>query len=71
MNTVELVSKGHGKKNVHRNEIMFCCLILRNIINVRSVLESAEKCRENWKDQCEKSHVKYSTECLSVCQKKS
>ena len=30
---------------------MFHCLILRNIINGRSVLESAERCKENRKDE--------------------
>ena len=45
MNKVGLVSEGHGKKNIHRNEIMFRCSILRNILNGRSVLEIAYKCK--------------------------
>ena len=51
MNKIELVSKGHGKKDIHINEIMFRFLILRNIINDKSVLESAKKCRKNGKDE--------------------
>ena len=31
---------------------MFRCLILINTINVRRVLENAEKYKENWKDEC-------------------
>ena len=46
MNIVELVSERHGKQS-HKNERMFCCLILRNIINGRGVLESVYKCKEN------------------------
>ena len=39
-----LISEGHGKKkDIHGNERMFLYLVLRNIINGRSVLESAEK----------------------------
>ena len=34
---------------IYINKRKFCCLILRNIINVKSVLESADKCKENWK----------------------
>ena len=51
MNKVELVSKGHGKKNINRNDRMFRYLILRNIINGRSVLDSSEKCKKNGKDE--------------------
>ena len=46
---VELVFEGHGTKNMHKNEIIFLFLILRNIINGRSVLESADKFREHGK----------------------
>ena len=50
MNKVELVSEGHGKKKyIHKNESIFSCLILRNIINRRILLESAKKCNENRK----------------------
>ena len=38
MDKVELVSEGHGKKSIHKKERMFRCLIWRNIINGRSVL---------------------------------
>ena len=43
MNKFEFIFEGHGKKNIHKNEIIFRCLILRNIINVISMLEIAEK----------------------------
>ena len=42
---VELVSEGHVKKNIHGNEIIICCLILINIVNGRSMFESADKCK--------------------------
>ena len=54
MYNVKLISEGHGKRKIHGNEIMLCCFILRNIINYRSVLESADKCRENWKGEHKK-----------------
>ena len=46
-----MVSEGHGKKYIHKNERMLHFLILRNIINVRSVLDTAEKSKENGKDE--------------------
>ena len=52
MNKVELVSEGHGNiKKIHGNERILCCLVLRNIINGRSVLETSDKCKENWKGE--------------------
>ena len=45
INKVGLVYEENCKKNIHRNEIVFRCFILRNIINNRSVLDSAEKCK--------------------------
>ena len=51
MNKVELVSKGHGEKYININDRMFRYLILRNIINGRSVLDSSEKCKKNGKDE--------------------
>ena len=51
MNKYGLVSEGHGKKNIHKNERMVRCLILRNIKNCRSVVDSAKKCKENGKDE--------------------
>ena len=66
MNKVVLISEGHGKKYIHRNEIMFRCLILINIVHCRSVLEIAYKCRENWKDERKKLYVKYSMYFLTV-----
>ena len=41
-----------SRKNIHRNERIFHFLILKNIINGRNVLGSAEKCKENRKDEC-------------------
>ena len=43
MNKVELVYEGHGKKQYTQNKIMLRCLILRNIINDRIVLEREKK----------------------------
>ena len=43
-NKAELVYEGHGKKNIHINDRIFRCLVSRNIINLRSVLESVDKC---------------------------
>ena len=34
---------------IYKDERIFCCLISRNIISGRSVLESADKCKENRK----------------------
>ena len=49
MSRVELVSEEHVEMYVYKNEIMFRCLILRNIINGRSLLEIAHKFKENGK----------------------
>ena len=51
MNKVEMISEGHGKKYIYRNDRMFCCLILINIIHGRIVLESADKYKYNCKDK--------------------
>ena len=51
MNKVESVPEGHVMKNIHRNERMFYCLILRNTINNISVFEISEKCKKNCKDE--------------------
>ena len=37
---------------MHKNEIIFHCLILISIINNRSVLERSGKCKENRKYEC-------------------
>ena len=57
MNRIGLVSEVCGNKNTHINERMFCCLILRNIINGRTVVESAEKYKEIGKDK--RKNIKY------------
>ena len=51
INKVELIPEGHGKKNVNKNKRMFRCLILKMIINSRSVFKSAEIFKDNWKDE--------------------
>ena len=53
MNKVELISESRSKeKEIHGDERIFCYFIFRNVINGRSVLDIADKCKENWKDEC-------------------
>ena len=55
MNKVELIFEGRGQNiyiYIYGNEIMVCYLVLREIINGRSVLEITDKCKENQKDEC-------------------
>ena len=39
-----------ARKYIHRNERMFRCLVLINVINSRHTLESADKFKESGKD---------------------
>ena len=39
--------KGVVRKNIHKKDRIFRCLIFKNIVIVRIFLESADKCKEN------------------------
>ena len=51
MNEVELLSEGLCKKNIQKIYRIFFYFILGNITNSRSVLDSADKIKENMKDK--------------------